>query len=104
MTLEEVFDNSKDREKFAQSLSDAALCLSKALESQVEGIIGEIGFDLGIDKEGRVWLFEANSKPGRSIFTHPNLKDSDLLTRKLTFGFGVFLAEKAIKSPEAFFT
>lgn len=104
LTLDEVFANSQDRMSFAQSLSDAALCLSKALDGQVEGIIGEIGFDLGIDKEGRVWLFEANSKPGRSIFTHPSLKASDLLTRKLTLGFGVFLAEKAIKSPEAFFT
>ncbi|WP_053361789.1 YheC/YheD family protein [Bacillus sp. FJAT-27251] len=104
MTIEEVFRNRDDQEKFALALSSAALYLSKALESQVEGIIGEIGFDLGIDKEGRVWLFEANSKPGRSIFSHPNLKESDLLTRKLTLGFGIFLAEKAIKSPEALFT
>jgi len=69
----------------------------------MEGIIGEIGYDFGIDTNGDIWLFEANSKPGRSIFKHPDLKEFDVLTRKLSLSFAVFLTEKAMKTPEELF-
>lgn len=32
------------------------------------GRLVELGIDLGIDKEGRVWMIEVNNKPGRDIF------------------------------------
>jgi hypothetical protein len=66
----------------------------------MEGIIAEIGFDLGIDRHGDVWFFEANSKPGRSIFSHPELRDFDHLTCKLSLAFAVFLTEQTILHPE----
>lgn len=97
--MEEIFPAEKCDE-YTEKLETAALQLSKALEQNMEGIIGEIGFDLGIDKSGDVWLFEANSKPGRSIFSHPELKSFDLLTRKLSIAFAVYLAEKALLHPE----
>ncbi len=81
-------------------LSEAALNISKALERNMEGIIGEIGFDFGLDRNGHVWLFEANSKPGRSIFKHPQLREFDFLTRKLSLSFAVFLAEASIMKPQ----
>ena len=102
-TLEEIFPNKEEQELYKAKLINSALYLSEILETQVEGIIGEIGFDFGIDKNGKVWLFEANSKPGRSIFKHPELKDFELLSRKLSIEFGVFLAEKAITQPEEIF-
>jgi hypothetical protein len=102
-SLDELFEDRAERELCESKLSEAALLLSSILEKNMEGIIGEIGFDLGIDKSGRVWLFEANSKPGRSIFKHPKLKNFDLLTRKLSLSFGIFLAEKAITAPEDIF-
>jgi hypothetical protein len=34
------------------------------------GRLGELGIDYGIDKEGKVWILEANSKPGRTSFDH----------------------------------
>jgi hypothetical protein len=98
-TIEEVIDTKEDQEFLLKKLTEASLLLSQVLDTQMEGIIGEIGFDLGVDREGRVWLFEANSKPGRSIFKHPDLKEFDLLTRKLSLAFGVFLSEQAIKQP-----
>jgi hypothetical protein len=98
-TVDEIF-TKEERDLYVPKLKEAALKLSYSLEAQVEGIVGEIGFDLGIDKDGQVWLFEANSKPGRSIFTHPHMKDFDLLTRKLSLAFAVFLTEKSIRSPE----
>lgn len=98
-TLEEIFP--KDECKiFTDKLSNAALLLSEAIDKNVTGIIGEIGFDLGIDRDGKVWLFEANSKPGRSIFSHPELKPFDFLTRKLSIAFAVFLTEQSLLHPE----
>lgn len=102
-SLDELFEDKEDRELYEKKLTEAALILSSILEKNMEGIIGEIGFDLGIDKAGKVWLFEANSKPGRSIFKHPKLRNFDLLTRKLSLSFGIFLAEKAITAPEDIF-
>jgi hypothetical protein len=101
-TVEEIFPK-EECNQYKEMLTLAALELSKALEKNMEGIIGEIGFDLGIDRNGDVWLFEANSKPGRSIFKHPELKEFDLLTRKLTMAFGIFLTEQSILYPEELF-
>ncbi|WP_144554804.1 YheC/YheD family protein [Bacillus sp. X1(2014)] len=98
-TIEEIFTN-EECSLYSQRLSDAALLLSSAMDRHVEGIIGEIGFDLGIDRNGEVWLFEANSKPGRTIFTHPELKEFDLLTRKFSIAFAVFLTEQSLLHPE----
>lgn len=101
-TLDEIFSH-EERDIYVPKLRDAALKLSYALEKQIDGIVGEIGFDLGIDKEGEIWLFEANSKPGRSIFIHPQLKEFDLLTRRLSIAFAVFLTERSIHAPEEIF-
>ncbi len=101
-TLAEIFPQ-EDCERYTNKLTKAALLLSEAIGKNMEGIIGEIGFDLGLDKDGKVWLFEANSKPGRSIFSHPELKHFDLLTRKLSIAFAVFLTEQSILHPEELF-
>jgi hypothetical protein len=101
-TMEEIFTEKECRD-YTQKLTEAALQLSKTLERNMEGIIGEIGFDLGIDRNGDVWLFEANSKPGRSIFHHPDLRNFDFLTRKLSIAFAIFLTEQSIQHPEEMF-
>ncbi|QQZ08324.1 YheC/YheD family protein [Heyndrickxia vini] len=93
-TIEEVFKDKEEQIKYKKRLEYAALDLANAIEKHLDGIIGEIGFDFGIDNKGNVWLFEANSKPGRSIFAHPNLKEFDLLTRKLTLSYSIYLTEK----------
>ncbi|MFP7295692.1 YheC/YheD family protein [Neobacillus niacini] len=98
-TLTELFQQDEEQ-LYTKKLVHAALLLSNSLSNNMEGIIAEIGFDLGIDKHGDVWLFEANSKPGRSIFSHPELKDFDKLTCKLSLAFAVFLTEQTILHPE----
>lgn len=98
-TLDEIYENEDEKKQVLQLLTDVSIRLSDAIDRRIEGFIGEIGFDLGIDQDGQIWMFEANSKPGRSIFSHPGLKRSDLLSRKLSLLYGQFLAEKAIKEP-----
>ncbi|WP_328018892.1 YheC/YheD family protein, partial [Heyndrickxia sporothermodurans] len=61
-------------------------------------LLAKLGLILAlIQKKGNVWLFEANSKPGRSIFSHPNLREFDFLTRKLTLSYSIFLTERLCK-------
>lgn len=43
--------------------------LSEAIPKHLEshfGRLGELGIDFGIDRRGKVWILEVNSKPGRS--------------------------------------
>ncbi|BCU81023.1 endospore coat-associated protein YheC [Polycladomyces abyssicola] len=45
--------------------------LSTQVPMQIEarhGRMVEVGLDVGVDPQGRVWLLEVNSKPGRSVF------------------------------------
>ncbi len=95
-TLKELFDDQKLAKEIEQKLTTAAITLSKSIENHLDGIIAEIGFDFGVDKHGQVWMFEANSKPGRSIFSHPKLKEFELLTRKLSLDYAIYLAEQSI--------
>ncbi|MNI78203.1 Endospore coat-associated protein YheD [compost metagenome] len=57
-----------------QQAKQTAIRLAESLETQQRHLLGEIGFDLGIDQEENIWMFEANAKPGRSIFRHPSLR------------------------------
>ncbi|WP_110928986.1 YheC/YheD family endospore coat-associated protein [Bacillus massiliglaciei] len=95
-TLAELFPAEEEAQLAEKKLSEAALILSKSLEERMEGIIAEIGFDLALDKDQHVWMFEANSKPGRSIFSHPKLKEFEALTRKLSIGYAIYLTEQSI--------
>lgn len=64
-------DNS---ESILQKAKAVAVKLSEAIERNYPHRLGELGLDIGIDKTGNVWMFEANAKPGRSIFKHPALR------------------------------
>ncbi|WP_157951005.1 YheC/YheD family protein [Peribacillus acanthi] len=92
-TIEETFPHS-EQIKIVSSLSHAALALSRGLEQSMQGIIAEIGFDFGMDKDGNVWMFEANSKPGEIIFHHPKLTQKLNVPVQYCFDYGIFLSEK----------
>ncbi|MED1793326.1 YheC/YheD family protein [Brevibacillus nitrificans] len=75
-----------------ERISDASIRLATAIE-MAKGIdLGELGLDMGIDTHGHVWMFEANSKPGRSIFKHARLKQADYESRKLLVDYSCYLA------------
>lgn len=101
--IEDVLGHGPRMNQALTKLKQAALTISTVLEAKMESTIGEIGFDLGIDDEGHVWLFEANAKPGRHIFSHPKLKKADELSRKLPLAFAVHLARNAIMQPAAIY-
>ncbi|WP_223700822.1 YheC/YheD family endospore coat-associated protein [Sutcliffiella deserti] len=102
-TIPELFPKEEDQKEVIDKLTNASLLISEAIDRHLPGFIGEIGFDFGLDKEKRVWLFEANSKPGRSIFYHPKLRNEDMLTRKLSIEYAVYLTEKSLQHPDGVF-
>lgn len=82
----------KQKALMKERVSQAAIRLATSIE-QAKGMdLGELGLDMGIDKHGHVWMFEANSKPGRSIFKHARLKQADLESRNLLVDYSCYLA------------
>ncbi|PCK22324.1 spore coat associated protein [Bacillus pumilus] len=95
-TLNVVFPEAKTRLQMLQQLSDTALTLSQVIDEKMPGFIGEIGFDLGIDHTGAIWMFEANSRPGREIFQHASLKNSEWLIGKRIVDYASYLSQTSL--------
>lgn len=56
-----------DAEQRLRELREVSLQTADLLEQRA-GRLLELGLDYGLDRSGRLWLLEANSKPGRKIF------------------------------------
>lgn len=72
------------------NLRKAALDIAKGIETQVKGHFGELGVDLAVDSNGKVWLLEVNSKPSKNDGTplaegaiRPSVKQTVLYARYL---------------------
>lgn len=89
--LSRVYSASK-AETMLENAKETAVKLSEAIERRYNHQLGELGFDLGIDQNDRIWMFEANAKPGRSIFKHPSLKASGKATLTHLFNHCLYLS------------
>jgi len=76
-----------------QRMKDVSIKLAEAIQENSRYHVGELGFDLGIDQNENIWMFEANSKPGRSIFKHPALKEEGRAALDLVFQHCLYLAK-----------
>ncbi|MNZ67481.1 Endospore coat-associated protein YheD [compost metagenome] len=47
-------------------LQQAALQIARGVDTQIPAHFGELGIDLALDTNGRVWLLEVNSKPSKN--------------------------------------
>ncbi|TYS31532.1 YheC/YheD family protein [Bacillus pumilus] len=99
-TLYTVFPEEKKRLKTLQQLSHTAITLSQVIDEKTPGHIGEIGFDLGIDQTGAIWMFEANSRPGREIFQHASLRNSEWLIGKRIMDYASYLSQTALTATD----
>lgn len=66
--LKEVFyTDLHAKEGLSEELRNAVKNLPPALERGTGVVWGELGIDLGIDMNGKIWLIEINSKPFRAL-------------------------------------
>ncbi len=75
-------------------IKNASIQIAKAVEEKSGKPLGELGLDIGIDDHQRIWLFEVNSKPGRSIFKHPSIKKAGNLASRYILEYAIYLANK----------
>lgn len=78
-------------EQVLQKAEKTAIQLAEAIERNHNHRLGELGFDIGIDKSEHVWMFEANAKPGRSIFKHPSLKSANYASLRNIFDYCCYI-------------
>lgn len=95
-----IFDHcllEHDHKQVLNNLNKAVIKLAQAIDENLPGHFGELGFDMGIDQAGHPWMFEANSKPGRHVFSYPHLKDNDRITRNMIIEYALFLSKFTTK-------
>lgn len=64
------------------------------------GRLCELGIDVGIDVEGRVWLLEVNSKPGRQVFRQAGEREMYLAAiRRPVLYANALLKRRAFAAP-----
>lgn len=49
------------------SLIQAAVAIACYLDTQLPGTLAELGFDIGFDREGQLWLLEVNDRPNHLL-------------------------------------
>lgn len=64
-----LFKNKDIIEEKNLEIYNFSLTLAKTLELSSGQIFGELGLDIGIDKQGGLWLIEVNSKPRKTTET-----------------------------------
>ncbi len=67
----------------------SALGIAKTIERKSGHTLGEMSMDLGVDMTGKLWFFEANSKPMK--FDEPHIRDKSL---RRIIQYCIFLAKR----------
>lgn len=90
--VSELFADDPDLAAEIQRLVPVlAMRLATRLERSAPPL-GELGIDLGIDRSGRVWFLEANSRTGRSLFHQIDRDESGRHADRRPMEYAVFLA------------
>jgi len=73
--LESGFGSSGSK-KILRNAKKSALVIAKQIERASQSVLGEMSMDLGVDNNGQIWFFEANSKPMK--FDEPHIRKKSL--------------------------
>lgn len=68
-------------QEITEKLQEACLKAAKGLERATGRMFGELSLDVGIDRDGEVWILEMNAKPFRFDETHLRLRAQQRLVR-----------------------
>ncbi|MDR6226655.1 YheC/YheD family endospore coat-associated protein [Desmospora profundinema] len=95
LTAEELLHNAfpGEEQEMMNRIQHASIIIASALEGEVNGHLGELGLDIGVDRYRKVWLFEVNAKPGRHIFLHPSLRHAGRQSARYITEYSMKLAQ-----------
>lgn len=85
------FNNSREVQRIIDEVDYLALETARTIENRI-GPIGELGIDIGVDQNARIWLIEANLKPARKIFSLTGDTQSRLLSVQRPVHYALYLA------------
>lgn len=74
-------------------------CLTELVAPFLEqyfGRLAELGIDYGIDEQGRVWILEVNSKPGRSIFVQTGERNARMRSILSPIHYARYLVDRQL--------
>lgn len=81
-----------EAEAVRERITEASIRVAETMEGILQGPVGEWGLDIGIDENRQIWVFEANAKPGRAIFDHPDLQAAGRRSAKYVVEYAYYLA------------
>lgn len=69
--LSELFDE-KLAKQYVRLMGELAVEVANLITESLDGLFGELGIDIALDKEGKLWIIEVNSKPSKTEIDEPN--------------------------------
>lgn len=92
--LERLFSNARIRNRCKAEVHKVSRLVAEAMEQQSGKTFGELGIDLGIDTNGRVWVIEVNSKPWKSPTTEKGSQEIVDLAFERPIRYALWLSEQ----------
>jgi glutathione synthase/RimK-type ligase-like ATP-grasp enzyme len=89
--LAQHFHDPLEVERIVREVDFLALAAAQSIE-KYRFPIGELGIDIGVDQDGRIWFIEANLKPARKVFSLIGDQETRLLTVQRPILFARYLA------------
>ncbi len=86
MVLEEIYSGDETKIDFVNNqLAEICSIVPAALEEKIGMNIGIVSLDIGLDSNDRLWLIEANSKPGKFDENDIRKVHTDTLVKYFTY-------------------
>ncbi|MGG5253362.1 YheC/YheD family protein [Neobacillus sp. SM06] len=67
ITALRLFFPKKTAKEILSLMKELAIEAADTVDRNTEGLIGELGVDIGVDSSGKLWLIEINSKPSKNF-------------------------------------
>lgn len=90
--LAESLPKAEQRNRAKEQIRRLSKQIALAIEEGSGRQFGELGIDLGIDTNGKVWIIEVNSKPRKSATTDKGRQDLVDLSFNRPMGYAIHLA------------
>jgi glutathione synthase/RimK-type ligase-like ATP-grasp enzyme len=89
--LNQNFSDPKLVDQITETIAFVAITAAQGVEDY-RGNCGEIGVDIGVDKNGKVWFIEANLRPARLVFSLIGEKQTRLKSVETPLLYARYLA------------